>query len=92
MANGEVTITTLAKAIPVANAPIEGVTLTSLVCEVESVASVDYIVIKVRAIRPAELNDSTATEVVLGSILLLDPTTAASLITAIGEALITLPE
>lgn len=92
MANGEVTITTLAKAIPVANAPIDGLELTSLVAEVQTIASVDYVALKIRAIRPAQKNDTAATEVVAGTLLIVDPRTAVSLITALGEAIALIPE
>ena len=93
---GEVVVTDTAKAIPLANSPIDGLPLTDLLVATETIGSEEFVVIKGYAVRPAQkgqkemtIGGETVVEdptpVCTGTFLVLDATTADALASAIAS-------
>ena len=94
MAAGDIVVTSVAKFVPVANAPLDGLVLSSMKAATEVIDGIEHLVLKGFAVRPAQKGQKSltvdGTEVVenptpvcIGTILVLDKATAITAAAAI---------
>jgi hypothetical protein len=94
MAAGDIAVTLVAKAVPVANAPLDGLVLTSMKAATEVIGGVEHLVLKGYAVRPAQKGQESLsiggeevvtdpTPVCIGTILVMDKATAITAAAAI---------